>query len=140
MRCKGGNVTSAGWQVTLCDPMWHVSSRSGVATLRTAVHLLLTCSCTADGPRDAMCQSESCQLLHNSVATTCTTSPELIEVMELDGYSRPTCNKLVHSATMHSTVAGVIHQLRLCPPQRSSHNCICKISFKIQPTKTIGIS
>ena len=24
------------------DPVWHVSSRSGVATLRTAVHLLLT--------------------------------------------------------------------------------------------------
>ena len=40
---KGGNiVTSAGWQVTLCDPMWHVSSRSGVATLPTAIHLLLT--------------------------------------------------------------------------------------------------
>jgi len=39
---KGGNVTSAGWQVTLCDPMWHASSRSGVATLRTAIHLLLT--------------------------------------------------------------------------------------------------
>jgi len=37
----GENVTSAGWQVTLCDPMWHVSSRSGVATLRTAIHLLL---------------------------------------------------------------------------------------------------
>jgi len=30
---KGGNVTSA---------MWHVSSRSGVATLRTAIRLLLT--------------------------------------------------------------------------------------------------
>jgi len=26
-----GNVTSFGWQVTLCDPVWHVSSRSGVA-------------------------------------------------------------------------------------------------------------
>jgi len=39
---KDGNVTSAGWQVTLCDPIWHVSSRSGVATLRTAIHLLLT--------------------------------------------------------------------------------------------------
>jgi len=26
-----GNVTSAGWQVTLCDPIWHVSSRSGEA-------------------------------------------------------------------------------------------------------------
>ena len=36
------NVTSAGCQVTLCDPLWHVSSRSGVATLRTAKHLLLT--------------------------------------------------------------------------------------------------
>jgi len=41
-RGKGGNVTSAGWQVTLCDPMWHASSRTGVATLRTAIHLLLT--------------------------------------------------------------------------------------------------
>jgi len=29
----GGNVISAGWQVTLCDPIWHVSSRSGVAGL-----------------------------------------------------------------------------------------------------------
>jgi len=38
---REGDVTSAGWQVTLCDPMWHVSSRSGVATLRTAIHLLL---------------------------------------------------------------------------------------------------
>ena len=28
---KGWNVTSAGWQVTLCDPIWHVSSSSGVA-------------------------------------------------------------------------------------------------------------
>ena len=28
---KDGDVTSAGWQVTLCDPVWHVSSRSGVA-------------------------------------------------------------------------------------------------------------
>ena len=26
---KGGNVTSAGWQVTLCDPIWYASSRSG---------------------------------------------------------------------------------------------------------------
>ena len=29
---KGWNVTSAGWQVTLCDPIWHVSSSSGEAT------------------------------------------------------------------------------------------------------------
>ena len=32
---KSGNVTSAGWQVTLCDPIWHVSSRSG--ELQTAI-------------------------------------------------------------------------------------------------------
>ena len=33
---KGVNVTSAGWQVTLCDPIWHVNSRSGEAgVLRT---------------------------------------------------------------------------------------------------------
>jgi len=25
-----------------CDPMWHLSSRSSVAILRTAIHLLLT--------------------------------------------------------------------------------------------------
>ena len=30
---KGGNVTSAGCQVTLCDLIWNVSSRSGVAML-----------------------------------------------------------------------------------------------------------
>ena len=37
-QCHNGNVTSAGWQVTLCDPMWHASSCSGVATMRTAIH------------------------------------------------------------------------------------------------------
>ena len=31
--------------------------------------------------------------------------------MELDGYSRPTYNKLVYSAMMRSTVEGVIHKL-----------------------------
>ena len=27
---KGGKVTAVGWQVTLCDPIWHVISRNGV--------------------------------------------------------------------------------------------------------------
>jgi len=27
---KGGKVAAAGWQVRLCDPIWHVISRSGV--------------------------------------------------------------------------------------------------------------
>jgi len=29
---KGWNVTSDGWQVTLCDAIWHVNSSSGVVT------------------------------------------------------------------------------------------------------------
>ena len=38
---KGGNITSAGWQVTLCDPIWHVSSRSGaVLVAQTAIRFL----------------------------------------------------------------------------------------------------
>ena len=28
----GENVTSAGWQVILCEPIWQVSSRSGEAS------------------------------------------------------------------------------------------------------------
>ena len=31
---KGRNVTSVGWQVTLCDPIWHVSSCSDVASCK----------------------------------------------------------------------------------------------------------
>ena len=32
---KVGKVTAVGWQVTLCDPIWHVISRSGVVILIT---------------------------------------------------------------------------------------------------------
>ena len=38
------------------------------------------------------------------------TSPEQIKVMELEGYSQPTYNKLVHSDTICSTVIGVTHK------------------------------
>ena len=41
---KGGNVTPTGWQVTLCDPIWHVSSRSGTVLVeivaQTAIRFL----------------------------------------------------------------------------------------------------
>ena len=50
----------------------------------------------AEGPRDASCQLKSCQLPRNSAETTCTTSPEQMEVMKLEGYSGPLCNKHVH--------------------------------------------
>jgi len=41
-----------------------------------------------------MWQSKSCQLLHNGVGTSYTTNPEQIEILELEGYSRPTWHKL----------------------------------------------
>ena len=38
---KGRIVTSARWQVTLCDPVWHVSSHSSVAMLHCYLYLYL---------------------------------------------------------------------------------------------------
>ena len=43
-------------------------------------------SAVAEEPRDASCQLKSCQLLRDSAETICTTSPEQIEVMKLEGY------------------------------------------------------
>ena len=39
---------------------------------------------------------ESRQLPRNSTGTTCTTNPEQIEVMKLEGYSRAMCNNHMH--------------------------------------------
>ena len=41
-RDKGGKVTSAGWQVTLCDLIWHVISRSGVVISITNCYIRFT--------------------------------------------------------------------------------------------------
>jgi len=40
---KGGKVTTARCQVTLCDPIWHVFSRSGVVILITNFYILFCC-------------------------------------------------------------------------------------------------
>ena len=45
----------------------------------------------------------SCKLPRNSAETTCTTSPEQIEVMKLEGYTGPLCNKHVHSTVTRSS-------------------------------------
>ena len=60
---EGGNVTSAGWQITPCDPVWHVSSCSGeeaTCQLLYSVYLLflpvpntgvlIQYRCEVDGP------------------------------------------------------------------------------------------
>jgi len=58
---------------------------------------------SAEGPRDASCQLKSCQLPRNSAETTCTTSPEQMEDMKLEGYGGPMCNKHVHSTMTRSS-------------------------------------
>ena len=60
-------------------------------------------SAIADGPRDASCQLKPCQQPCNSAETTCTTSPEQIKVMKLEGYSGTMCNKHVHSTMKRSS-------------------------------------
>jgi len=50
-----------------------------------------------------MCQLKSCQLPHNSAQNTCTTSPEQITFMKLEGYSGTMCNKHVHSTMTRSS-------------------------------------
>jgi len=52
-----------------------------------------------------------CQSKFANYCITLVRQVQKIEVMELEGYSRPTYNKLVHSATTRSTVVGVIHKL-----------------------------
>ena len=47
---KGGNVTSAGWQVILCDPIWHVSSRSGGASRELLYSVYFTYFTFSHGP------------------------------------------------------------------------------------------
>jgi len=58
--------------------------------MKSAQTPVATCPCPytrssaiAEGPRDASCQLKSCQLPRNRAKTTCTTSPEQIEVMML---------------------------------------------------------
>jgi len=59
-----------------------------------------------------------CQLLHNSVGTGCTRNPEQIEVMKLQGYSRPTCNNFC--ASSHDA----LDRRRCNPPAPPSTSCV----------------
>jgi len=74
------------------------------------------------------------QILANCccVGTTYTTSPDQIEAMELEGYSRPTYNKLVHSATMCFTVVGVIHKLTVDVDNTCTPTTCCGEIFQVQ--------
>jgi len=97
---------------------WHESAESTAAINhqhrnQTKIKVIRS-STVAEGPRDASCQLKSCQLPRNSEETTCTTSPEQIEVMKFEGYSKTMCNKHVHSTmTRTSHFHRIIAELRL---------------------------
>ena len=78
-----------------------------LSLLLASQHWSLVCgtrsSAIAEWPRDASYQLKSCQLPRNSAETTCTTSPERIEVMKLKRYSKAMCNKHVHSTMTRSS-------------------------------------
>jgi len=108
--CRNGRMDRTGCQhtgyrrlilrfITLIIDLWvqHdacVSEYKGTSNWNFVPTLNFTrSSAIAEGPRDASCQLKSCQLPRNSTETTCTTSPEQIKVMKLEGYSGPMCNK-----------------------------------------------
>ena len=64
-------------------------------------------SIVCDGPRDAICRSKFYQLLRYCRNK----SLQQIEVMELQLYGRPTCNKLSESSHYASTGIDVISKL-----------------------------
>jgi len=70
---KGGNVTPVRWQVTLCDPIWHVSSRNGEAYLLTAIHgyftLRSSCLCVQLSARHGVSESFVLSLVPNPVSS-----------------------------------------------------------------------
>ena len=92
-------------------------------------------SAIAEGPRDASCQLKSCQLTRNSAETTCTTSPEQIEVMKLEVYLEAMCNKHVHSTMTRTSrfhcLIGVIYKpttVELCIPPVYRRLAVAKFS------------
>jgi len=71
--------------VNIESPFARLLLTKSMERLIVLVVVLTRSSAVAEGPRDASCQLKSCQLPRNSAETTCTTSPEQIEVMKLEG-------------------------------------------------------
>jgi len=87
---KGGNVTSVGLQVTLCDPMWHVSSHSSVATLRTAIHLFLTYLQSHDCSSQPLTVN-SCVQHSMHEASRCTCQSAMVDACKIYAERKPIC-------------------------------------------------
>ena len=95
------NYAKFDWQQRMNFTQFFTQTNSESNSNRVTVHRAVTrSSAIAAGPHDASCQLKSCQLPCNSAETTCTTSPEQIEVMKLEGYSGAIWNKHVHSTIL----------------------------------------
>ena len=94
-------MQTKNWFLFYCLTVYIYTCASLVRNARMTTET--TSSAIAEGRRDASCQLKSCQLLRNNAETTCTTSPKLIEVMKLEGYSRTMCDKHVHSTVTRSS-------------------------------------
>jgi len=68
---KGGNVTSAWWQIALGDLIWHVSSCSGVVTWQTVTLLYLFTSVVIDWILLGHIASIGCGLLLQTFCGLC---------------------------------------------------------------------
>jgi len=83
-------------------------------TLKIAIAFFLKdntrSSAIRDGPRDAMCQTKFCQLLHNSVGTSGTTNSEQRQWSWRVTVDRRVIN-YVHRDTTRSTAVDIIHRL-----------------------------
>ena len=113
-RTRGSPITSARITGSRSDELAAPETRRRPAAATDDKQRATTSSAVADGPRDPSCQLKSRQLPRNSAETTCTTSPEQIEVMKLEGYRGPMCNKHVHSTMTRSSrfhcLIGVINK------------------------------
>ena len=117
-RGKGWNVTSAGWQVTLCDPIWHVSSSSGVAT--SVSELLYPCYFTLLYFYTAIRVCSACRRLYIGMAVVINAtargeiqssdrshrSPSTVPLEHREqcpSLVRPRCHKVLHDQHAYTT-------------------------------------
>ena len=101
---KDVDVTSAGWQITLCDPIWHASSHSGEAcckliylftlllritvyTLCQCVHVMYTPACVHSSPHEVHLLASSAVLQERTL---------LVQVLP-SAPSRPCCRRTAAS-------------------------------------------
>jgi len=107
---RSGNVTSVGWQVTLCDPIWYVSSRSGDG--RSACKLLYVYF-TATATTTTFYNYNYDDAAHTGLMTTdccCSVSRSLLSVH-------------VHTA--------VSSEMKQGDQQRDAHYMQCRLAYRL---------